>query len=135
MSRVATLASLVQAIGLEPALVLVAWAGGKTVFVPEKYRAGHLLERVLGESAFLGLIAGYGGETLSLTQSTMDPERRLGAVMRGMRAGLTTRQIADQIGVTFRRVRQIETAIKAGGPLTPLARNQKPPLPSAERSP
>ncbi len=121
-SRTTAFCNLAEAIGLEAALVLVAFAGGSTVYAPEKYHVDHLLERVLGETAFLRLVAFAGGETLCLPQAGMEPERRVGAVYRGMRAGLSTRQIADGLGCTYRRVRQIEVAIRNGAPLTALAR-------------
>lgn len=122
MSRFATISNLIEAIGIDGALTLVAFAGGRTLYVPERYRPDHLLERLLGEAVFLRLIAFVGGETLCVPQAGMDPERRLGAVLRGMRSGQTTQQIADQLGITFRRVRQIEVAIRTGGPLTALAK-------------
>jgi hypothetical protein len=122
MSRVATLSHLVEAIGLEGALTLAAFAGGRTLYVPECYRPGHLLERLLGEEIFLRMIAAHGGETVMFVHARMDAERRVGAVYRGMRAGLSTQQIADQLGISYRRVRQIEVAIRGDGPLTSLAR-------------
>lgn len=122
-SRTTAFSALVKAIGLNGALALVAFCDGQpTLYVPGCYRSGHLLERVLGEDGFLRLIASYGGETICVPRVHMDAERRLGAVYRGMRAGLSTRQIADQLGITFRRVRQIEVAIRGSGPLTDLAR-------------
>lgn len=118
------LSRLVESIGIECALVLVAFFDGvPTMYAPEHYRSGHILERVIGEGAFLRLIADFGGETIMLPHPRFDAERRLGAVYRGMRDGLTTRQIAEQIGISYRRVRQIEVAIKAEGALTTAARN------------
>lgn len=103
-------------------MTLAAFAGGRTLYVPEKHRPGHLLERLLGEETFLRMIAAHGGETVMFVHARMDAERRLGVVLRGMRAGLTTKQIAAEIGISYRRVRQIEVAIRSGGPLTVLAR-------------
>lgn len=122
MSRVATISNLTEAIGLEGALTLAAFAGGRTLYVPERYRPDHLLERLLGEETFLRMIAAHGGETVMFVHARMDAERRVGAVYRGMRAGLTTKQIAAEIGISYRRVRQIEVAIRGDGPLTALAR-------------
>lgn len=122
-SRHVEFARLVECIGLQPALALVAFCdGARTLYVPGCYRAGHILERVVGESSFLSLIAGFGGETIAMPSVRMDAERRLGTVYRGMRDGMTTQQIADQIGISYRRVRQIEVSIKAGGLLTTAAR-------------
>lgn len=123
-SRQVMLSRLVESVGLGSALALAAFFDGvRTMYVPERYRSGHILERVLGEVAFLRLIADFGGETVMVPRPHFDAERRLGAVYRGMRAGLTTAQIAEQLGITYRRVRQIEVAILAGGPLTALARS------------
>lgn len=118
------LSRLVESIGIGSALALVAFFDGvRTAYIPERYLSGHILERVVGEVAFLRLIADFGGETIMVPRPKFDAERRLGAVYRGMRDGLTTRQIAKQIGISYRRVRQIEVAIKAGSPLTTHARN------------
>jgi hypothetical protein len=118
------LSRLVESVGLGPALAFAAFFDGvRTAYIPEHYRSGHILERVLGEVAFLRLIADFGGETVMVPRPHFDAERRLGAVYRGMRDSLTTKQIAEQIGISYRRVRQIEVAIKAGGTLTTAARN------------
>ena len=123
-SRQVQLARLVDSLGIEAALVLVAFFGDRpTFYCPERYHAGHILERVLGEYGFLRLIAAHGGETVEIPRARFEAERRLGAVYRGLRDGLTARQIADRLGISYRRVRQIEVAIKSGGPLTTTARN------------
>jgi len=123
-SRATSFSNLAAAIGPDAARTLLAFFDGQqpTLYVPGCYHAGHLLERILGQFAFLRLVACYGGETFSLVNATMDAERRVGAVYRGMRAGLTTRQIAEQEGISYRRVRQIEVAIRGDGPLTSHAR-------------
>ena len=114
---------LAEGIGIDAALTLVGFFDGMpTAYIPGYRRAGHILERVLGEAGFLRLIASFGGETLSMPSLNLDAERRLGAVYRGMKAGQSTRQIADRLGVSFRRVRQLEVAIKSGGPLTVTAK-------------
>jgi hypothetical protein len=114
---------LAEAVGPGAALSLVAFYDGlPTVYVPGIYRPGHLLERVLGEAGFLRMVAAFGGETVCLPRARLEAERRAGAVYRGMRNGLSTAAIADQTGITRRRVRQIETAIKGGEPLTAAAR-------------
>jgi hypothetical protein len=123
-SRATTFGNLSEAIGPDAARTLLAFFDGQqpTLYVPGCYHPGHLLERILGQSAFLRLIAARGDETIMLVHARMEPERRAGAVYRGMRAGLSTREIAEQIGCSYRRVRQIETAIRAGAPLTAIAR-------------
>ena len=124
-SRQTSFNSLAAAIGPDAARTLLAFFDGQqpTLYVPGCYHAGHLLERILGQFAFLRLVANFGGETIMLVNASIDAERRVGAVYRGMRAGLTTAQISGQLGITYRRVRQIEVAIRAGGPLTALARS------------
>lgn len=122
-SRHVEFTRLAEAIGIDTALALVGFCDGTpTLYVPGFYRAGHILERVLGDAGFMRLIASFGGETICMPRLSLDAERRLGAVYRGMKAGQSTRQIADRIGVSYRRIRQIEVAIKSGGPLTVTAR-------------
>jgi hypothetical protein len=114
---------LTECLGIEGALSLVAFYDGvPTMYVPECYRAGHLLERVVGEDGFLALIANFGGETVGIPRAHFDPERRIGAVYRALRGGLTTSQIAGKLGISPRRVRQIAVEIEAGRPLTIAAR-------------
>ncbi len=114
---------LAEGIGIDAALTLVAFCdGAPTLYIPGFYRAGHILERVLGDAGFLHLIASFGGETICMPRLNLDAERRIGAVYRGMKAGQSTRKIADGLGISYRRVRQIEVAIKSGQPLTTTAR-------------
>jgi hypothetical protein len=122
--RTVALERLAECLGLERALVLTAFFSGRpTFYVPEKFHQGHLLGRVVGEDGFLALIRDFGGETVELPQANFQPEIRLGLVYRGMKAGQTTHQIADQIGISWRRVRQIERLIESGQALTAAAKN------------
>lgn len=124
MPRQVQLARLVDAVGPDAGLTLVAFFGDRpTFYCPERYRPGHLLERVLGTDGFLRLVVSFGGETVMLPRARFEAERRLGAVYRGLRDGLTARQIADRLGISYRRVRQLELAIRGDGPLTESARN------------
>lgn len=121
--RTVALERLAESLGIERALALVAFYDGKpTAYIPDRYRHGHILERVVGEAGFLSLVAHFGGETIEIPKVRFEPERRLGAVYRAKKAGRTTREIADELAISWRRVRQIELLIESGGPLTPAAR-------------
>jgi hypothetical protein len=105
-------ANLAEEIGADNALRLIAFAGDRpTLYAPEHYRPGHILEHVLGEDGFLRLIAARGGETISLPGVAMAPARRLGIVHRGLRRGLPLAAIAAEAGCTPRRVKQIRGMI------------------------
>ena len=121
--RTVALERLAECLGIERALVLVAFfSGSRTFYVPERYHADHLLERVVGEDGFLALIRDFGGETVSLPLANFQPEIRIGAVYRAKRSGLSTQEIADELAISWRRVRQIERLIESGVPLTLAAR-------------
>lgn len=57
-------------IGLTNTLRLCGTRGGKTLYVPKTFIAGHLLARLLGEAAFRGMIAEWGGETIDVPALT-----------------------------------------------------------------
>lgn len=117
------LQELSDAIGPIPAMVLGAFfEASESVYVPEHYQPGHILERILGEHAFLRLIASYGGETLSLPAMRFDAERRMGLVYRLSRRGLNRHEIAELTGLCWQRIKQIEASISSGKPLTQIAR-------------
>ena len=124
MSRHAKFTRLAESIGVDAALTLAAFFRGQpTLYVPEFHRCGHLIECVVGQPAFLRLIAAYGGETICLPKVCTEAEQRAGAVYRALLKGQSTAEIAALLGISQRRCRQIEVAIGAGGPLTALAMN------------
>lgn len=106
-----------------PALTLCAFQEHSlNLYVPERYLPGHMLERVLGESAFLRLIANYGGETVTIPRVRLDKVRRLGHIYRMTRRGLQIEQIAQELGITPQRVNQVQADLAGAAPLTHLAR-------------
>ena len=92
------------------------------LYVPGLYLPGHMLERVLGESAYLALIANFGGETIFPPAMRFEQERRLGLIYRLTRRGLSNSEIAERTEIGSPRIRQIQAAIAGGKPLTQLAR-------------
>jgi hypothetical protein len=114
---------LANAIGALPALTLCAFCESSVnLYVPGLYQPGHMLERVLGESAYLALIANFGGETIFPPAMRFEQERRLGLIYRLTRRGLSNSEIAERTEIGSPRIRQIQAAIASGKPLTQLAR-------------
>lgn len=116
---------LADAIGAMPAMVLCAFCESSlSLYVPERYIPGHLLERVLGESAYLALIANYGGETIFLPSMHLTEVRRAGLICQLTRRGLSSQQIAALTDIGPARVRQVQIAFLNGAPMTQLARSE-----------
>ena len=114
---------LADAIGAMPAMVLCAFCESiLSLYVPARHIPGHLLERVLGESAFLDLIRNYGGETIFLPSMRLDEVRRTGLICQFSRRGFSSSQIAALTDIGPARVRQVQIAFLNGAPMTQLAR-------------
>lgn len=114
---------LADAIGALPAMTLCAFCeSSASLYVPNFHQPGHMLERVLGESAYLQLIAHFGGETICLPAMRFEQERRLGLIYRLTRRGLSNYEIAKRTDIGSPRILQVQAAIASGKPLTQLAR-------------
>lgn len=111
-----------DAIGPLPAMVFCAFASAKkTFYVPESYIPGHVLERLLGEDAFLSMIANFGGETIMAPSMRLDEVRNLGIVYTLTRRGLSAQEIESQTGLQYRNIKLLQQRIKSNRPLTELA--------------
>jgi hypothetical protein len=114
---------LANAIGALPALTLCAFnESSLSLYVPERYIPGHLLERVLGQSAFLDLIRAFGSETIFPPSMHLNEVRRTGLICQLTRRGLSSQQIAALTDIGPARVRQVQIAFLNGAPMTQLAR-------------
>ena len=50
-------------VGFSNTILICGIWGGKTLYVPEVFSAGHRLAELLGDTAFRQLVAEWGGET------------------------------------------------------------------------
>lgn len=104
-------------------MVFCAFASeSESFYIPECYSSGHVLERLLGEAAFLGLIANFGGETIQAPSMRLDNVRNIGKVYRLSRQGLSAREIEARSGLGYRNIKYIQQRIERGHPLSPLGK-------------
>lgn len=122
---------LAQEIGPLHAMTLCAFhrghGGGSNdaLYVPGFYTQGHLIERVIGQAAFLRLIAGFGGESIVFPTMLLNSTRVLGEVRRRTQRGASTQEIANALGRSYRNIRRIQVELTKTGPLTDLARESQ----------
>ena len=93
-------------IGFSNTLLLCGTRGGKTLYIPETALSGHLLERLLGESAFRRLVEEWGGETIevpALTAFTRYQRIRKAATLHVQ--GKSLHAIALATGVTYQQAK------------------------------
>lgn len=103
-------------------MVFCAFASeSKSFYIPEAYTPGHVLVRLLGEDAFLGLIANFGGETICVPSMRLDNIRNLGKVYRLSRQGLSAREIEAVSGLGYRNIKYIQARIESNQPLSQLS--------------
>lgn len=53
-------------VGFSNTILICGIWGGKTLYVPEVFSAGHRLAELLGDTAFRQLVAEWGGETITI---------------------------------------------------------------------
>lgn len=95
-------------LGCEATLRLIAVFGGASLYVPCDPTPGHPLECVLGRSAFARLVNGWGGLSISIpVGGEFDRLRRLRRVARLLSTGLSVPQVAQEVGLTERHVRNL----------------------------
>ncbi len=99
--------ALAADIGAGPALQLCAFFSGRSCYVPEEFRPDHTFCKLLGEHAFLKLIATRGGETLNPPALDLKPLRNAGKVLLLSRHKLPVRTVANIVGLTPRRISQL----------------------------
>lgn len=114
---------LADVIGADGALLLIAFAGGRLVFIPGKPDTDHILTRLLGKEAFERLQEVYGYEGLNIPSVDLLPVRRLGRVFRLIKSGIPSYEIAETVGITTRQVQRILAHLRAGGRLFALGKD------------
>lgn len=112
-------------IGPFPALTFCAFASSrKTFYIPESYVQGHIIERVLGETAFLSLIKNFGGEIINVPTMRLDNVRTVGTVYALTRRGMNAQAIEQETGLGYRNVKRLQQLIASGGALSELGKSE-----------
>lgn len=110
----ASLADVVDAIGLEATLCLVERLGGTRIYVPDGMNPDHALVRLIGHQSAYALAKEMPGETLDLPRCVNAVRAARDAQIRAERAGgSTVRKLALKYGLTER---QIYAILAAGEP-------------------
>lgn len=93
-------------IGFSNTLLLCGTRGGKTMYIPESANPGHLLARLLGDTAFRRLVEEWGGETLTIPSlADFGRWRRIRKAAELRVAGRSLHSIALMTGVTYQQVK------------------------------
>jgi len=109
-------AKLADVIGLPAAMMVVAWFGGRTVYVPVTTNdRNHLLCKVAGEEAFTALVERFAGEYLPVPILNMDSLKQAGLVHRLTAKGVSGPDIAQLVGISQNTVWAIRKTLRLEG--------------------
>lgn len=105
-------------IGFTATFKLVIWFGGRrtNIYVPEQPRKGQVLVSIIGLPAATLLSRRWPGRHLNVpTLHAFEVEVRRQEVHRLLSQGATVQETATSVGLTPRRVGQIEVELRAAG--------------------
>lgn len=93
-------------IGFSNTLLLCGTRGGKQLYVPEKPTPGHLLETLLGATAFAAMVAEWGGETVTIPAlADFGRYQRIRKCATLIAQGQSLHAVAALTGVTYTQVK------------------------------
>lgn len=124
-----TLDDLAAIVGFTATVKLSMWFGSKThnLYVPQVATEDHLLAKLIGLSAMRRLVMEFGGGFLSVPGlHGVFVEGRNSLIRDRLLAGVGTREIAAETGLTERRVLQLRREFEHMG-LLPLIISGKMP--------
>ena len=106
--------------GFTATSVLAAWFGGQWLYVPQKADPNHPVAKLVGISAYKKLVENWGGTSIKIpTGSGEEIARRDRTIAEMLHNGMGSKAIAEQTGLTERRVQQIRLQLESSG-LIPL---------------
>jgi hypothetical protein len=106
-----TFDELSNSIGAVPALKLCSFFHGTSLYVPQKWVHGHIIEKLIGREAFDYLIRGHGNETINIPELEMLDLRRAGRLHQLLKLGCSDTLAAQLIGVSKRQIHNIKTQL------------------------
>ena len=105
-----------RVIGYTSARILSAWYPGRSVYVPRVARDDHPLARLLGLSVLCQLVEVYACCEIDVpTEKADDRWRRDRQITLLLLAGQTPNEVAEEVGLTARRVEQLRQELLARG--------------------
>ena len=93
------LKQLVEAVGWEAALKIVAVWGGRWLYVPDKYSPEHITTRILGEDAAIALVQYLGSQSIRVPRVHLEPIRLEANILRMIEKGFTLNEAGDRKSV------------------------------------
>lgn len=106
--QASNLDDLAPVVGYTAARILAAWYAGRSLYVPALAREDHPLALLIGLPALRALCREYSGLQISIPSELEDDRfRRDRRIALLLLAGQTCAEVAEEMGLTRRRVEQI----------------------------
>lgn len=103
-------------IGFSNTLLICGTRGGKTLYIPEATSDGHILGKLIGETAFAALVASFGGETIDIPMlADFSRYQRVRTCAKLLISGKGLHAIAALTGVTYNQVKNDRRTAEALG--------------------
>lgn len=95
---------------------VIAWFGGRHLYVPRQALASHALADLVGMPVLRAMVAEFGGERIFIPSSSEDDRYlRDREIAERVAAGESTPEIAAAMSLTERRVEQIRAELAERG--------------------
>lgn len=93
-------------IGLSNTLLLCGTRGSETLYVPNQATPGHILEKLLGDTAFRRMVEEWGGETITIPAlADFGRYQRIRKSARLLAMGKSLHHVALLTGVTYNQAK------------------------------
>lgn len=114
--RTSSLEEVAPVIGYRATRMLAAWYAGKQLSIPSRATAGHPIADLIGHSAFAALVREFPGERICLPSERTDLAfYTMRRVAERLAQEWTPQCVADDLGITVRRVNQIRVSLVSLG--------------------
>jgi len=113
-------------IGFSNTLLLCGTRGGGSLYIPQTATPGHLLENLIGKSAFRRLVDEMGGTSFSLpTLAEFQRYQRIRKCADLIAAGKSLHQVSQWTGVTYQQAKNDRRAAEMLGILPKILKSPK----------
>jgi hypothetical protein len=107
---------IAEKIGFTATCTLIAWYGGRKVWIPQVAKAEDEMARILGLPSYKALVAEYGSNHLVVPTDTFrDTARRDRVIYNLLRIGYGTRDIGAMVGLTQRAIQALRVRFEEIG--------------------
>ncbi len=120
--RNTTLDDIASVVGYSATQRIRTWFAGENLYIPVEATDESFLSRLLGLDIASRLSAEWPGEHIPvpLNLRERDPDHWRSRIWRFVRDGMDTRDIAEQLSITERRVQQIVRELEQVGIIPPI---------------